>query len=71
MYYPITIQNNIILACCLIYNFITLEMDIDPIEHLLDVENLELHHEDEIDIIDNVESTPEWSKCNTMKFKKD
>ncbi|KAL0463186.1 UNVERIFIED_CONTAM: hypothetical protein Slati_0206200 [Sesamum latifolium] len=61
MYYPISVQNDIILACCLIHNFIRLEMDIDPMEHLFDVENVELHHEDEVGVIDNVESTPEWS----------
>ncbi|KAK4400628.1 hypothetical protein Sango_1168900 [Sesamum angolense] len=37
------------------------EMDIDPMEHLLDDQNLELHREDEVGVIENVESTRECS----------
>ena len=31
-YYPVTIKNRIIMACCLLHNFIRQEMAIDPFE---------------------------------------
>ncbi|KAH6828591.1 hypothetical protein C2S53_006589 [Perilla frutescens var. hirtella] len=61
-YYPIKIQNRIIMACCLLHNFIRMEMEVDPIEHLVD--ELTTNTNDEIenhDIIDSVETSPQWN----------
>ena len=65
-FYPIKIQNRIIIACCLLHNFIRREMPVDPMETQLDVE-LEgrLHNEDMAyghgDRINTVEASDEWS----------
>ncbi|KAG8366319.1 hypothetical protein BUALT_Bualt17G0067500 [Buddleja alternifolia] len=34
-YYPLKVQNRIIMACCLIHNFIRIEMLVDPLEHMI------------------------------------
>ncbi|KAI3447016.1 hypothetical protein Pfo_003681 [Paulownia fortunei] len=53
-YYPIKVQNCIIMACCLIHNFIRNEMPQDPLEHLiLDIMDNQVDGND--DYIDNVE----------------
>ncbi|KAI3445469.1 hypothetical protein Pfo_002134 [Paulownia fortunei] len=53
-YYPIKVQNRIIMACCLIHNFIRKEMPQDPLEHLIP-DIMDNHVDDNDDYIDNVE----------------
>ena len=35
-FYPVRIHNRVILACCLLHNFIRMEMSYDPLEDILD-----------------------------------
>lgn len=60
-FYPIKTQNRIIIACCLLHNYIRKEMSYDPFEE--NWENLEDRDEDvdEEDTIRIVDSTHEWS----------
>nr|KAJ0188313.1 hypothetical protein LSAT_V11C900454840 [Lactuca sativa] len=37
-YYPIDLKNKIIMACCLLHNYIRKEMTIDPIENRFEVD---------------------------------
>ncbi|KAG8382550.1 hypothetical protein BUALT_Bualt05G0089000 [Buddleja alternifolia] len=62
VFYPIKTQNHIVMACCLLHNFIRMEMPIDPLDHLFPdgyVNNGDA--EDKVDFIDTVESSTEWS----------
>ncbi|KAG8386295.1 hypothetical protein BUALT_Bualt03G0134200 [Buddleja alternifolia] len=61
-FYPIKTQNHIVMACCLLHNFIRMEMPIDPLDHLfpdLYVNNADA--DDNMEFIDTVESSTEWS----------
>lgn len=61
-YYSIKIQNRIIMACCLLHNFIRMEMEIDPIELLVDEPTGNINNDIENDdVIDSVETSPEWN----------
>ncbi|KAL8554316.1 hypothetical protein ACS0TY_002486 [Phlomoides rotata] len=58
------IHNQIIMACCLLHNYIRTEMEVDPLEHDLDnfMNNQEIHEgNDNVDVIDSLETTPEWT----------
>ncbi|XP_057764994.1 uncharacterized protein LOC130985849 [Salvia miltiorrhiza] len=62
-YYPIVIQNRIIMACFIINNFIRSEMTVDPIEEQfnnLTVE-MEFAEQDHGEFIDAVEASPAWN----------
>ncbi|KAI3448517.1 hypothetical protein Pfo_005182 [Paulownia fortunei] len=67
-YYPIRVQNRIIMACVLIHNFIRTEMPIDPLEHLI-VENQDWHGLNDDDYIDIVESTPDEEEVLITSLK--
>ncbi|KAL8479004.1 hypothetical protein ACS0TY_030774 [Phlomoides rotata] len=63
-WYPIKTHNKIIMACCLLHNFIRNEIAEDPLEHLVD----EFMHRQQTpegqgatDYIDNVETSTEWN----------
>lgn len=56
-FYPIKVQNRIILACCLVHNFIRDVMTIDPLES----ENSEFGDQHLEDPIDVVESSQQWT----------
>ncbi|XP_016173429.1 uncharacterized protein LOC107615930 [Arachis ipaensis] len=65
-FYPIRIQSYIIIACCLLQNFIRMNMDVYPEEdatvlpeHILVGDDTIV---DEADIIDVVESSHEWTQ---------
>ncbi|KAG8374566.1 hypothetical protein BUALT_Bualt10G0008800 [Buddleja alternifolia] len=61
-FYPIKTQNHIVMACCLLHNFIRTKMPIDPLDHLFP--NLYVNNGDadeNVDIIDTMESSTEWS----------
>lgn len=63
-FYPIKIQNRIIIACCLLHNFIRREMPTDPMEEQLGAELEEqLHNEDmeHVAPINTIDATDEWS----------
>ncbi|CAA0819606.1 Unknown protein, partial [Striga hermonthica] len=61
-YYPIRTQNRIIMACGLIHNFIRTTMPEDPMENELpEFPTLGTPHVDDDDLIDQVDSNPEWS----------
>lgn len=62
-FYPIKVQNRIILACCLIHNFIRDAMTIDPLENEIP-ESGGHPLEDSIDVvesIDVIESSQQWT----------
>ncbi|MED6130009.1 hypothetical protein PIB30_113786, partial [Stylosanthes scabra] len=60
-FYQIKIQNLIIIACCLLQNFIRMNMTIDPEEaSIVDLEGEEDHPNDQ-DTIEAVESSNEWT----------
>ncbi|XP_042023260.1 putative nuclease HARBI1 [Salvia splendens] len=64
-YYPIKVQNRIIMACFLLHNFIRNEMEIDPIEEQIEIEMPHLDYEDDgghADFVDIFESTVEWNQ---------
>lgn len=59
-FYPIRTQNKIIVACCLMHNFIRQEMAIDPFED----EEIEVNHEEtrvDEDYINTVETSHVWT----------
>ncbi|XP_057720225.1 uncharacterized protein LOC130934701 [Arachis stenosperma] len=65
-FYPIRIQSHIIIACCLLQNFIRMNMDVDPEEDAtLLLEHIPVGDDtvvDEADVIDAVESSHEWTQ---------
>ncbi|XLU34203.1 hypothetical protein S245_070269, partial [Arachis hypogaea] len=65
-FYPIRIQSHIIIACCLLQNFIRMNIDVDPEEDAtLLPEHIPVGDDtivDEADIIDVVESSHEWTQ---------
>ncbi|KAL8481633.1 hypothetical protein ACS0TY_027948 [Phlomoides rotata] len=58
-FYPIKIQNRVILACALIHNFIRNEMSNDPLEEDQPPDTTNQTHEEEY--IDSVHPSQEWS----------
>lgn len=63
-YYPVRVNNRLIMACFLLHNFIRREMEVDPIEtefdeDIHDVEGEQSHVETEF--IDAIDSTAEWN----------
>lgn len=58
-YYPIKIQNRIIIAYCLIHNFIQTVMPVDPLEN--DILHFEEPHDDIDSYVEVVESSQEWT----------
>ncbi|KAL8494052.1 hypothetical protein ACS0TY_025017 [Phlomoides rotata] len=58
-FYPIKIQNRVILACALIHNFIRNEMPNDPLEEDQPPDTTNQTHEEEY--IDSVHPSQEWS----------
>ncbi|KAL8542717.1 hypothetical protein ACS0TY_003554 [Phlomoides rotata] len=63
-WYPIKTTNKIIMACCLLHNFTRKEMEVDPLEGVLD-EYLSTHLDDEtsndVEMIDSLETSTEWN----------
>ncbi|KAL8528594.1 hypothetical protein ACS0TY_006147 [Phlomoides rotata] len=68
-WYPIKTTNKIIVACCLLHNYIGREMDVDPLEGGLD-KYMSTHMDEEpvhdVDVIENLETSTEW---NTWRDK--
>ncbi|WJX82893.1 hypothetical protein P8452_65599 [Trifolium repens] len=63
-FYPIKVQIRIINACCLLHNFIRLEMPTDPMEEQLNVDmEAQLHNEDITNAapINTIEGSDAWS----------
>ncbi|KAL8484365.1 hypothetical protein ACS0TY_026879 [Phlomoides rotata] len=63
-WYPVKVHNQIIMACCLIHNFIRSEMTVDPLENDLDEFMNSQQPEDEpplVETIDTLEYSPEWN----------
>ena len=61
-FYPIKIQCRMILACCLLHNFIRMYMPLDPLEYA-PIEGDEVPiGEDGIDTIGTVEASVEWTQ---------
>ncbi|KAL8474223.1 hypothetical protein ACS0TY_030881 [Phlomoides rotata] len=63
-WYPIKIHNQIVMACCLLHNYIRGEMAVDPLEDGLDqfLENEDSQAGDaNIEIIGSLETSPEWT----------
>lgn len=63
-YYPIKVQNRLI-TCFLLHNFIRSQMEVDPVELILDEStNIEENGEPEdVTYIDAVESSREWNEA--------
>ncbi|XP_057791212.1 protein ANTAGONIST OF LIKE HETEROCHROMATIN PROTEIN 1-like [Salvia miltiorrhiza] len=62
-YYPVKVQNRLIMACFLLNNFIRNEMDVDPLEQTfndlpIDNDFIEPEHGE---YVDSVEPSPEWA----------
>ncbi|KAL0423177.1 UNVERIFIED_CONTAM: hypothetical protein Sradi_0852500 [Sesamum radiatum] len=56
-YYPIRFQNQIIVACCLLHNFVRMEMPDDPFEgELPDEVDMSIDHE--IEVVSTLDATP-------------
>ncbi|KAL8498652.1 hypothetical protein ACS0TY_021842 [Phlomoides rotata] len=63
-WYPIKIHNQIIMACCLIHNYIRKEMVVDPLENGLDEFMNEQQNQEgssNVEVIESLETSPEWS----------
>lgn len=60
-FYPIKIQNRVIIACCLLHNYIRDQMPIDPIEAEVDAAGLVVENDAHDDRITTVETSNEWS----------
>ncbi|KAL0361906.1 UNVERIFIED_CONTAM: hypothetical protein Sradi_3875100 [Sesamum radiatum] len=58
-FYSIKVQNRIIMACCLLHNYIRQEMADDPIEQLLTDEGF--GEEDSGEYLGTVDSNPIWN----------
>ncbi|XP_050378473.1 protein ALP1-like [Argentina anserina] len=58
-FYPIKTQCRIITACCLLHNLIRREMSVDPLENA--VFPIETQNGEDVNIIDNVESSDQWT----------
>ncbi|KAL0416418.1 UNVERIFIED_CONTAM: hypothetical protein Slati_3473700 [Sesamum latifolium] len=59
-YYPIRVQNEIIIACCLLHNFIRMEMLDDPLE--LEVPDVADRSSDpSADVISTLDTSPQWT----------
>ena len=61
-YYPIETKNKIIMACCLLHNFIRQEMEVDPFDDEGDNDEGtgDLGHED-VDNISSIGTSNEWT----------
>ncbi|KAL0301353.1 UNVERIFIED_CONTAM: hypothetical protein Sradi_6412100 [Sesamum radiatum] len=59
-YYPIRVQNQIIVACCLLHNFVRMEMPDDPLEGELPNEaDMPVDHV--IEVVSTLDATPQWT----------
>ncbi|KAL6506832.1 hypothetical protein OROHE_022269 [Orobanche hederae] len=61
-YYPIKTQIRLIMSCFLLHNFSRNEMEVDPIDELLDQTGHQESDGEDPDIIDMVESSPEFNQ---------
>lgn len=65
-YYPVKVQNRLIMVCFLLHNFIRNEMQNDPIELEMDDQSIENGNEDtavdEVEFIDAIENSAEWNQ---------
>ena len=60
-YYPIETKNKIIMACCLLHNFIRQEMEVDPFDDDAQDEGTgDVGHED-VDNITSIGISNEWT----------
>ncbi|KAL2242206.1 UNVERIFIED_CONTAM: hypothetical protein Sindi_0338600 [Sesamum indicum] len=59
-FYPIKVQNRIILACCLLHNFLRTEMPDDPLVNELPSDGAEGADAD-ADCVWNIKSNPSWN----------
>ncbi|KAL0296201.1 UNVERIFIED_CONTAM: hypothetical protein Sradi_6672200 [Sesamum radiatum] len=59
-YYPIRVQNQIIVACCLLHNFVRMEMPDDPLEGKLpDEADMPVDHG--VEVVSTLDATPQWT----------
>ncbi|KAL0375627.1 UNVERIFIED_CONTAM: hypothetical protein Scaly_0680300 [Sesamum calycinum] len=59
-YYPIRVQNQIIVACCLLHNFVRMEMPDDPLEgELSDEVDMPVDHG--IEVVSTLDAIPQWT----------
>ncbi|GFP94815.1 hypothetical protein PHJA_001625900 [Phtheirospermum japonicum] len=67
-FYNIKTQNKLIMACCLVHNFIRESMAVDPMEHLVDKHDLQCTSPEVIpeDYIDQVEPAEAWTTWRDM-----
>ncbi|KAL8469564.1 hypothetical protein ACS0TY_032418 [Phlomoides rotata] len=63
-WYPIKSANKIIIACCLLHNYIGHEMLVDPLELGLDeyLSNQQMDDSyNDNEFVDSLDTTPEWT----------
>lgn len=63
-YYPVKVQNRLIMACFMLHNFIRAEMEFDPIEIEIDELGAEVAYEEHAvddDFVDAIEATGVWN----------
>ena len=63
-FFPIKTQNRIIMACCLLHNFIRRVMPVDPVEEEMDNDE-QLAEGINGDPITHIETSNEWSAWRT------
>ncbi|XP_057811745.1 uncharacterized protein LOC131025981 [Salvia miltiorrhiza] len=62
-FYPVKVQNRLIMAYFILNNFIRTEMDVDPIEQAFDnlPHDTEFNEPEHGDYVDAFELSPEWA----------
>ncbi|KAG8369524.1 hypothetical protein BUALT_Bualt14G0022500 [Buddleja alternifolia] len=60
-FYPVKVQNRIIMACALLHNFIRIEMPYDPLEAEIPEVDDEISDDPDVAFIDQVESSQQWT----------
>ncbi|KAG8371718.1 hypothetical protein BUALT_Bualt13G0117300 [Buddleja alternifolia] len=60
-FYPVKVQDRIIMACALLHNYIQIEMPIDPLEAEFPEVNDDIDDDPNIGFIDQVEPSQQWT----------
>ncbi|KAG8387483.1 hypothetical protein BUALT_Bualt02G0025900 [Buddleja alternifolia] len=60
-FYPVKVQNRIVMACALLHNYIRVEMPFDPLEAEFPEVDDEISDDPEIGFIDQVEPSQHWT----------
>ncbi|KAL8456461.1 hypothetical protein ACS0TY_033772 [Phlomoides rotata] len=64
-WYDIKTANQLIMACCLLHNYIRKEMNVDPLEGSLDEymsNHIDEDHVGDVEMVETLDTTPEWNE---------